>query len=102
MSERGCADVCGRCGRKGTVGHGWGEGPRHERAWMRGRVWTRKPESQKAKKKESQKSQKARKPESQKGGKPKSQKASKKASQEARRPEGQKARRPEGQRENGS
>ena len=27
MSERGCADVCGRCGCKGKVGNGWGEGP---------------------------------------------------------------------------
>ena len=27
MSERGCADVCGRCGCKGRVGNCCGEGP---------------------------------------------------------------------------
>ena len=27
ISERGCADVCERCGCKGTVGNGLGEGP---------------------------------------------------------------------------
>ena len=27
ISERGCADVCGRCGCKGKVGNGLGEGP---------------------------------------------------------------------------
>ena len=40
-SERGCADVCGRCGCKGK-GWKW-MGSRtggHERAWMRGRVRT--------------------------------------------------------------
>ena len=26
MSERGCADVCGQCGRKGKGGNAWGEG----------------------------------------------------------------------------
>ena len=27
MSERGCTDVCGQCGRKGKVRNGWGGGP---------------------------------------------------------------------------
>ena len=27
ISERGCADVCGRCRCKGKVGNGLGEGP---------------------------------------------------------------------------
>eukprot|EP00435_Cladocopium_sp_Y103_P027003 s1283_g6.t1 len=42
MSELGCADGCGRRGRKGVGGNGWGEkAAGDERAWMRGRLRTR-------------------------------------------------------------
>eukprot|EP00435_Cladocopium_sp_Y103_P030811 s1959_g7.t1 len=41
MSELGCADGCGRRGRKGVGGKGWGKGAaRNERAWMRGPLRT--------------------------------------------------------------
>eukprot|EP00435_Cladocopium_sp_Y103_P016681 s3374_g4.t1 len=41
MSELGCADGCGRRGCKGEAGNGWGEGAAgDERAWMRGRLRT--------------------------------------------------------------
>ena len=41
MSELGCADGCGRRGRKGVGGNGWRKkAAADERAWLRGRLQT--------------------------------------------------------------
>jgi hypothetical protein len=41
MSERGCTDVCGRCGRKGVDGNGWGVGRIKDRVGVSERRCTR-------------------------------------------------------------